>query len=272
MLRLIVLTMCALVAPATYASMISSGGSPGGPRQVWDSGTVAAGAVITTPTLDLTGMEGLEIQIDNTAGTVFRALNLDAYLMDGTYVGTTTRLSTIAYGTAPSGGHYHPGMARGYVGPQPPGAAYGVYQLIDKTSATNGTLSETVSTDGCVQVFGWANASASTTTVYGQEIDDTGTALSPWGASSASAANAICLGTGCASSVGAGNWQVNFPVGRRTTFVTTAAGVGNTVRLLVRCRGVLPGVFSVQMGLPARVVLSLAAGGSGAARVTIWGK
>lgn len=272
MLKALAVVIVALVSiNARGAVMVGWGSGTSGARQLWDSGSVASGASIATPVLDLSGLQGIEIQIDNTAGTAYRSLTLDSYLMDGTYVGTTTRVATVAYGTAPSGGHYHPGMVRGYLGPNPPGAAYGVYQLIDKTSAANGTLSETVATEGCVQVYGWANASASTTTVYGQDIDDAGVAMSPWGASSASAANAICLGTGCASSVGAGNWQINFPIGRRATFVTTAAGVGNTVRLVLRCRGVLPGIFSAQMGLPARAVLSLVSGGSGVARMTLWG-
>lgn len=50
---------------------------------VWDSGSVAAGAVIDSPLLDITGIQSLYVVVNN-ASAATRNLTLDAFLDDGT--------------------------------------------------------------------------------------------------------------------------------------------------------------------------------------------
>jgi hypothetical protein len=51
---------------------------------LYNSGTVAAGAVISSPTLDVSGIREITCWINNTAGAVARITNVKVYADDGT--------------------------------------------------------------------------------------------------------------------------------------------------------------------------------------------
>jgi hypothetical protein len=53
-------------------------------KVLYDSGTVAAGAVINSPVLDLTGIESVSVIAANATGGSARSLSMTVYLDDGT--------------------------------------------------------------------------------------------------------------------------------------------------------------------------------------------
>lgn len=80
-------------------------------RIEWDSGVVAGGVAIASPIFDLTGVGGLTVVADNSAGAAIRDVTLEIMRGDGTVVDTVT-LRTVAIAA----------KERGVVGPQSGGA------------------------------------------------------------------------------------------------------------------------------------------------------
>lgn len=255
------------------ASIVSGGGATHSRGSVlWDSTSVTTGAAIDSGVLDLSAFSELQVVVDNTSGTALRDVVLSSYLDDSvTLIGTVT-VRRVPSGGPPVGSTYAPGMAQGYVGPNPPGGTTGVHVLYDSTSATNGTLDTgPLSTSECDSVFSAGQASAGTTTVTNGEVRDDGSQFN-FTAPSASANQQFFAGSGV-SVAGQAYTASSMPfVPRRMAFQSSAAGTGNTVRLRVLCRGRVPGTFAYQMVLPTKARFQLGAGGSGAARLTIIGR
>lgn len=236
------------------------------------SASVAAGGLNESPVLDLWGKDAIEVVVDNTLGTAYRDLTMTTYLDDGTTVVDVLKLRAVPFGAAAAGQQYDPGRVRAYVGPHPAVADSLKYLLYDATSAPNAALSSPIfPCDDVDAIFGWSKGAGGTHTLLGVALDDAGVGLSVWGASTAGADNTAAYPATDAANVGAGNWRIDHYAPKRARFDTTAGGVGISVRMVLFARGRLPGTFSHQMVLPRRVKLSLAAAGTGAARLTVLG-
>lgn len=73
-------------------------------RIEWDSGVVAAGAVIDSPIFEVSDVDGLFIIADNSAGAATRNVTMDSYLGDGaTIIDTALALRTVAAGAKERG-------------------------------------------------------------------------------------------------------------------------------------------------------------------------
>jgi hypothetical protein len=71
---------------------------------LFDSGVVAAGAVIDTPVLDVAQSDGLYVVADNAAGAATRNVTMDTYLDDGaTAIDSAFILRTVAAGAKERG-------------------------------------------------------------------------------------------------------------------------------------------------------------------------
>jgi len=246
---------------------------------LYDSGSVAAGALIDSGVLDLTFYTSLEVVIDNTAGTAVRQLTMASFLADGVTQIDTVPLRVVAFGTAPTGSVYAPGRVRGYLGPNPPGGTSGKYLLYQATSADNGALDS-----GNVWAYDFdsvladaAVASGTVTGVFAATIrydDGTVPGFGAW-TTAQNIANAqnhssYVYGLGAADEAGfLTGYGASPPVVR---FTTSPAGAGATVRLAVWGIGRLPGTFAVNVLLPLRAQFTLAAAGAGAARIVIIGR
>lgn len=273
--RLFVLLVVALLAPLLAEGQAS--------RVLYDSGSVAAGAQIQTPVLDLSTARVGEIQIiiDNTAGTALRDLTLTSYLEDGVTTIDSVVLRKVAFGAAPTGSAYAQGQVRGYVGPNPPAGASGTHVLYEATSADNGTLATgNLCVDGQESVMvaaGRDGGAAAGGAVAVRFIEDDGTDIGFGAIAITQNINTAQEWTGYAIGPGSSGYSsillgyaTTLP--RRIAASTTAPGAGNFVRLRVLSRGPVPGSFSVQQVLPMKGRLTLAAAGSGAARLTVLGR
>lgn len=244
-------------------------------EELYDSGNVAAGAAIDSGVLDLSRVRELEITVDNTAGTVLRDLSLLSYRPDGATLVDLVVLRRVAFGAAPTGSVYAPGRVRGYVGPQPPGGVTGTHVLYAETSgagaALGGAASIVVEDAESVDVlwdYSGANvpASAQVSIVYD---DGGGSRALANGLPGAGATGRVSF----APSSGVTNNIASVPAGpHRRIGVSGTAGAASTVSCRVVARGRVPGTFSVPLVLPTRARLTLAAGGAGAARMTVFGR
>lgn len=256
-------------AQATYKLNTLAGGF------TWDSGSVAAGAAIASPVLDLRDVRELLVVVDNTAGTTFRNLTLVSYLDNGTTQIDSLLLRRVAFGAAATGSSYAPGAVRGTVGTGVAIGTPGSHILYDATSAANAALATpAIVVDGMQVVSAIAAASAGTTVLTGRAPadDDTASALGVLGGGTAALRNHCSIGAGAyGGSSGSGSGG-GFAMPRRIIFDTTTAGGGNTVRLIVVGYGLPPGTFVVQLALPPKAKLTLAAGGAAAARMTVVAK
>lgn len=247
-------------------------------RILYDSGSVAAGAAIESPVLNLerAQVSEIEVLVDHTAGlgTVSRDLSLTTYLDDGTTAIETVLLHRIWGGAAANGADYAPGRVRGYIGPRPPGPVTGTHTLYDVTSPVNTALDTgPLSVEDTEAVLADALATGGTTQVTASIVWDDAVATAMTVPPAAAVHQASSWGAGytvvptgfTATSV------VPLPVPRRLKYQTTAGGAGIAVRLRVVARGRPPGTFALQMILPARLKLSLAAGGAAAGRVVVLG-
>lgn len=236
---------------------------------IYSSGSVAAGAAIDSGVLDLSPFREIEVFVDNTAGTVLRDLAMLSYLDDGTTLIDSIVLRRCGFGTAPAGSVYAPGAIRGYVGPNPPGGTTGVHVLYDATSAANTALDTgALATEDTESLRIEAFTSGGTTNIGHYVVRDDNGIPGPGAGFAAAAYQITTWGPGFATG-GEVGLVMGEPVQRRSRFTTSAAGPGNTVRLIVVGRGRTPGAFAQQMILPTKAKLTLGAGGAGAARLTV---
>lgn len=244
-------------------------------KVLFDSGVVASGAIINSPVLDLTGVETLEVFVDNTASTAVRDLTLTSYLDDGTTTIDTLVVRKVAFGAAYTGSQYAPGAVRVLVGPNPPAPPSGSYVLMEMTSAAN----TPINTGGlfcedfdAILVDWYASAGTTQVQLYEQKDDGvTNVAVS----SPSTAAQQGLMPYGLGVGVGANMaWTTigGGPVGKRILVTTSAAGAANTVKLRISGRGRPPGTGIIPMLLPTKAKLSLAAAGSANGRMTIVGR
>lgn len=237
---------------------------------LFSSGIVAAGAEIITPVLDLRGTNGIGIVVDNTAGAVFRDLNLLSYLDDGTTLIETLLLRKVGFGAAPAGSVYAPGSVRGYIGPNPPGGTTGVHILYDNVSAANTAIDTgALWTEDLESVVFAMQTSAGTSAITTYLTLDDG-AHQQWSASAAVGQFNGGIGEGVGVA-GSASGDVSFRPSRRARFTASPAGIGNTVRVVIIGRGRVPGTFAHQIGLPTKAKFQLVAAGAANARVTIFG-
>jgi hypothetical protein len=243
---------------------------------------VAAGGALDSGVLNLADLKISEVSVvvDSTAGTAMRQLTMTSYLPNGTTVIDSVPLRLVAFGAAPTGSVYAPGRVRGYVGPNPPGGTSGKYALWSDTSAANTALSSpTLYAEDCdsVQMFAVQNTGGATTTCMLRPTLENGTPNHGWinpQTSVTSGPCAIVQAFGAVAGLGgqnvAGEAGVSASPFRRFVTTTGASSVGTTTTEVV-CTGRVPGTFSVQMLLPPKASFNLAAGGSGAARMTVIG-
>lgn len=243
---------------------------------LYDSGSVAGGALIDSGVLNLTGIESLQVFVDNTAGAVFRDLSLLSYLDDGTTLVDTAVIRRCGYGAAPTGSNHAPGAVRGTVGPCAANGANRAFIIYDATSGDNATLdSGLLWVEDCESFEAHAAGSAGTTQLAPFRVRDDGTTTA-MGTTAATLQQVYAVARGyTAAALGDATATISQNrgwVGRRARFTTTAAGAGNTVRLVVTGYGRTPGTFAHQMALPTRAKLQLAAAGAANARMTIFGR
>jgi hypothetical protein len=248
-------------------------------RGKWDSGSVASGAQIQSPLLDLISAKNGELQIfiDNTAGTALRALTMTVYKDDGSTVVETITLRNVAYGAAPTGSVYAPGQVRGYVGPNPPAAKSGIYTLIDVSGAVAGVLTPGwVWTEDATELFvlisaigGAPTANYEVRVAMADSDSSSNTILQS--STMIQGGRVLSISPG-SSAVPATTNTVGIPsvIPKRIDIQIGAPGAGVTNRIVVNAKGPVPGTFSVQMAIPRYVRFTLAAGGSGAARVYLF--
>ncbi len=234
-------------------------------KLLWDSGVVGAGAVIQSPVLDFAGLRALAAIADNSGGVVARDLSIQVYAPDGvTPIGGPVTLGKVM-----------PAMrADALVGVQMLALQAEWRVLYDQVSGLNAALdSLPLNTDGLDSLLVKALASAGTTALSPTEVLDDGTEGPALATLAAALAQVLSWTPGAAAGTGAAASQmaIGAPVPRRARFRTTAAGAGNTVRLIVAGRGRLPGQMRWQAILGARGQVTLAAAGALAARLTIIG-
>ena len=246
--------------------------------------TVAAGALIDTGVMDLTGFSELEAIVDNTQGTTFRDLTFTPYdgilPGPGALVESLVPLRRCGFGTAPFGSSYAPGNVRGYIGPNPPGGTPGTHVLFDGTSGSNAAISTpgagvfVEDMDGVV-VFGLYSGSPVSGNLTVAELGDDGVATNALCgyAGNAQATHACNIGPGASTiSTIATSSFAGVPMVRRITATLAAAGSALTGRLRILGRGRVPGTFAHQIALPPKARVQLAAAGAGTARLAIVGR
>lgn len=244
---------------------------------IYSSGSVAAGAAIDSGVLDLSPFREIEVFVDNTAGTVLRDLAMLSYLDDGTTLIDSIVLRRCGFGTAPAGSVYAPGAIRGYVGPNPPGGTSGTHVLYDATTAAGGALDSggifCEDADQVVATFIAAGAAGAASTAI-REVDDAGVEVffNNLSAPGINVQTKVAwtrgsLTAGLITGGGANNPAYYFSA-RRVRIMGTG-GAASTVRLILTGHGRTPGTFAQQMILPTKAKLTLAAGGAGAARLTV---
>jgi hypothetical protein len=250
-------------------------------QKLFDSGSVAGGAVIASGILSGPA-EGsspdLQVFVDNTAGTAQRSLTLETIADSaGTDVVDSVVLRVVPFGSTLSGSSYAPGRVRGYIGPNPPAGASGTFLVYDETGADNTILTSPVIP---THDFEWVIArrtnavGAGTSTMVLIGDNGNGTPNSNLHIVTAAATSWLAMGPGLAAASPVMNITLgHLPIPMRDSaqFVANAAGGGTTTRLSVLARGRVPGTFSVQMAIPAYWRITLAAAGTGAARVVVYG-
>jgi hypothetical protein len=232
---------------------------------IFNSGSVAAGASISSDVMDLTGVENVQIEIDNRSGTALRRLMLETYADDGvTLIGTAVPLRTVAYGNPPAGGQNFPGMVFGAIGPRASTGSPVVTQLYDATSASGGALTNTVVvTEDCDTVQVSKINSSGSNTMNIDRFEDDGSARTGSIYAGASVASEMkTLGESLSSDA-----QGMVP---RRIQISSSAITSQTTRMVVLCRGRPPGTFAVPMMLPTKAKFILGAGGSGAAAMVVY--
>jgi len=248
-----------------------------GPRLLWDSESVAGGALVQSPILDLARAkaEVVELFIDNTAANSFnRALTVTSYLQDGTQFDSVVVLPSVPLGGAPTGSTYPLGLVRALMGPIPPTTEDGAYLLYDETSAVNTFVqSPTLFTMGFsrVSISGLLNGSLGTVPTL-QVSSDVWTIKIPGASLNAGEALQYVVGPGILQTADAPTTKfyaggVNLPLGQFFNASYPAAGASLTMRLRITGHGRPPGTFAYQMILPPKIRFSLSAGGTGAARM-----
>lgn len=278
MRRLFFIAAALLVPVASSAGVVSGGGASGptgAPRVLWDSGVVPDSVSTVSSALDLSAVRELEIFVDNTSGTGFRDLALLPFAPDGVTTMDSFLLAKVPWGLKASGATHDPGRARVYVGPNPAGPGAFDATVLDTTSGTNAALDVTLFTESCDQLFVSAIPSAGTTQLQTYIVDDAGVATRRVAAGSANSGTGIVWALGAADLSAGGIGTANYKAGehppRRAQLTTTAAGVGNTVRLRVGCWGRIPGTFAHQMTLPPRAKVQLGSA-TGTARFWVVGR
>lgn len=272
-----------LVAGVARAGSIS--GPTRGPKKAvkfYSSGSVAAGAAISSGILDVTGIDELELFVNNAAGDAFRDVALTPYADDGvTPLGTTVVLKTVMYAssvTAQTANVTVPhatGYARIYVGPNPPAPASGIYTLAIATSTDNGSTATIVPSEECSALWAvsYDTSGAGTYSLTPFEMTDSGLSKQI-GGNGTTAWHSLCWGLGCGAitPTAATNIYLPAPPPRRARFQTTAAGAGTITQTTIKCLGRPPGFSAVQMMLPPYLKVELLAAGTGAAAIDVYAK
>lgn len=243
---------------------------------LYDSGPVVG--AVDSGVLDLSGVESVEVLVDNVAGAAFRDLVLLSYLADGATLVDSLLLRRCGFGARANGADYDPGRARIALGPSVSAGDGGVAVLYDATSPANAAqdtgplLTEDAE---CVDVELIPSGAAVAAAFPAYRVLDDGTSVLYLNQNALAAVpthqvfgyggpvQASTVGT----TVGSGP-----SVPRRMRFTHGALGAGVTGRLVVTSRGRRPGTSVHRQCLPLRARLQLAAAGAAAARLIVVGR
>lgn len=250
--------------------------------RLYSSGSVAAGAVISSGVLNVAGLTELEVYADNSGGDAFRDVQVTMFDDDGvTPLGTTVTVKTVPYASGYSVQSAsitipHPvGYSRIYIGPNPPSGNTGIYTLAISTSADNGTMTTIVPGEECSALWAvsYDTSGSGTYSLTPFEVTDAGTSKQI-GGNGTTNWHTLCWGLGCGAITPtlATNLYLPIPPARRSRFQTTAGGSGTITQTTIKCLGRPPGFSAVQLTLPAKIKIDLTAAGTGAASLVVMGR